>query len=38
VADSVRLIAGKQELELQVTQGSEGERGIDISSLRAKTS
>jgi len=37
VADSVRLIAGKQELELQVTQGSEGERGIDISSLRAKT-
>ena len=37
MADSVRLIAGKQELELQVTQGSEGERGIDISSLRAKT-
>jgi citrate synthase len=37
VAESVRLIAGKQELELQVTQGSEGERGIDISNLRAKT-
>jgi citrate synthase len=35
--DSVRLIAGKQELELKVTQGSEGEQGIDISSLRAKT-
>jgi len=34
---SVRLIAGKQELELKVTQGSEGEQGIDISSLRAKT-
>ena len=37
MAESVRLIAGKQELELQVTQGSEGERGIDISNLRAKT-
>src|SRR5579859_3117230 len=37
MAESVRLIAGKQELELQVTQGSEGERGIDISTIRAKT-
>jgi citrate synthase len=37
VAEKVRLVAGKQDLELEVTQGSEGERGIDISNLRAKT-
>jgi citrate synthase len=37
VAQSVRLITGNQELNLEVTQGSEGERGIDISNLRAKT-
>ena len=35
--ESVRMIAGKQELVCPVTVGSEGERGIDISSLRAKT-
>ena len=37
MADSVRLNAGKEELELPVITGSEGERGIDISSLRQKT-
>jgi citrate synthase len=37
VAEKVRLVAGKQDLELEVTLGSEGERGIDISNLRAKT-
>jgi len=37
VAEKVRLSTGKQELELEVTQGTEGERGIDISNLRAKT-
>jgi len=37
VPDSVRIFAGKQELELPVVQGSEGERGVDITSLRAKT-
>ena len=36
VPDSVRISAGKQELELPVVQGSEGERGIDITNLRAK--
>lgn len=37
MADSVRIIAGKEELELQVVTGSEGERAIEISNLRAKT-
>ncbi len=37
MGESVRITAGNQELELAVTTGSEGERGIDISSLRAKT-
>ncbi|HEY2031125.1 MAG TPA: citrate synthase [Myxococcales bacterium] len=37
MAEKVRLSTGKQELELEVTQGTEGERGIDISNLRAKT-
>jgi citrate synthase len=37
VAEKVRLSTGKQELDLEVTQGTEGERGIDISNLRAKT-
>ena len=35
--ETVRMVAGKQELELPITIGSEGERGIDISSLRART-
>jgi len=37
VADSIRLNYGKGELELPVVVGSEDERGIDISQLRAKT-
>ncbi len=37
MAESVRITAGNQEFELAVTTGSEGERGIDISNLRAKT-
>src|ERR1043166_7658176 len=37
VADTVRFSTGKEELELPVVVGSENERGIDISNLRAKT-
>jgi citrate synthase len=37
VAETVRITIGKEELELPVTVGSEGERGIDIQNLRAKT-
>ena len=37
MADTVRITAGKEELELSVVIGSEGERGIDIQNLRAKT-
>jgi citrate synthase len=37
VADTVRINLGNQELELPVVTGSEGERGIDIQNLRAKT-
>ena len=37
MAESVRLSAGGQDLELPVVLGSEGERGIEISNLRAKT-
>ena len=37
MAESVRITAGNEEIELAVTTGSEGERGIDISNLRAKT-
>jgi citrate synthase len=36
-ADSIKVIYGDQELMLPVVEGSEGERGIDISQLRAKT-
>ena len=35
--ETVRMFAGKQELVCPVTVGSEGERGVDISSLRAST-
>ena len=37
--ETVRMITGKQELELQVVQGTETEeeKGVDISHLRAKT-
>ena len=37
MGESVRITAGNQELELAVTTGSEGERGIDIQNLRART-
>ena len=37
MAETVRLSAGNQELDLPVITGSEGEKGIDISNLRAKT-
>src|ERR1041384_6408257 len=37
VADTVRFSTGREELELPVVVGSENERGIDISNLRAKT-
>ncbi len=37
VGESVRITAGNQELELPITIGTEGERGIDISNLRSKT-
>ncbi len=37
MAETVRITIGKEELELPVTVGSEGERGIDIQNLRAKT-
>jgi citrate synthase len=31
------MITGKQELELQVVEGTEEEKGVEISNLRAKT-
>jgi citrate synthase len=37
VAESVRISTGSQELDLRVVVGTESERGIDISSLRAQT-
>jgi citrate synthase len=37
VADTVRINLGNQELELPVVIGTEGERGLDIQNLRAKT-
>jgi len=37
VGETVRIIIGKEELELPLVVGTEGERGIDISNLRAKT-
>lgn len=36
-ADTVKVVYGDQELTLPVVEGSEGERGIDISQLRGKT-
>ena len=35
--ETFRVNAGKQELDLEVVEGTEGERAIDISQLRAKT-
>jgi citrate synthase len=37
VGETVRIATGKEELELPVMVGTEGERGIDIQNLRAKT-
>ena len=37
MAETVRIIIGKEELELPLVVGTEGERSIDISNLRAKT-
>jgi len=37
VGETVRIIIGKEELELPLVVGTEGERSIDISNLRAKT-
>ena len=36
-ADTIRMTYGDQELELPVVEGSEGERAIDISTLRKQT-
>ena len=36
MSETVRIVAGKEELELPVTVGSEGEKGVDIGNLRAK--
>ena len=36
-AGTVRIHFGDQEIELPVVEGSEGERGIDISALRKQT-
>jgi len=35
--DTIKLVYGKKEYELPVFEGSEGERAIDISQLRATT-
>ena len=35
--DTVRIKVGDQEVELPIIEGTEGERGIDISKLRAQT-
>jgi len=37
MTDTIRLIYGKKEYELPVFEGSEGEKAIDISQLRANT-
>ena len=37
MAENARIVVGSQELEVAVVTGSEGEKGIDISNLRAKT-
>jgi len=31
------MSTGKQDLDLEVVEGTEGEKGVDISNLRAKT-
>ncbi len=37
MADTIKLVYGKKEYELPVVEGSEGEKAIDISQLRATT-
>ncbi|MDJ0984319.1 MAG: citrate synthase [Desulfobacterales bacterium] len=37
MTETVKLIYGQNEYELPIVEGSEGERGIDISQLRANT-
>ncbi|MCB1316334.1 MAG: citrate synthase, partial [Leptospiraceae bacterium] len=37
MSESARLIYGDQELEIPIVEGSEAEKGLDISKLRAST-
>ena len=37
MTESIKLIYGDQEFELPIVEGSEGEKAIDISQLRATT-
>jgi len=37
MTDTIKLVYGKKEYELPVFEGSEGEKAIDISQLRATT-
>ncbi|MFO0658646.1 MAG: citrate synthase [Polyangiaceae bacterium] len=37
MSETVKLNYGAQSLDMKVVEGSEGERGIDIAALRAKT-
>jgi citrate synthase len=37
MTDTIKLVYGKKEYELPVVEGSEGEKAIDISQLRANT-
>jgi citrate synthase len=37
MTDAIKLVYGKREYELPVVEGSEGEKAIDISQLRATT-
>ena len=37
MAETVRLTAGSTQLDLPIVEGTEGERGVEISALRAKT-
>ena len=37
MADTIKLVYGKKEYELPVIEGSEGEKAIDISQLRASS-
>ena len=37
MTDTIKLVYGKKEYELPIIEGSEGERAVDISQLRATT-